>query len=164
MEAIELLKYNQGNPLLFNSVLFFFLFTVLYIVFTAFAKNIKARNAILLIFSLYFYYKISGEYIGLLIAVGFIDFFVGKYLIKETSLTKRRILLAISVLANVGILIYFKYTFFIVNQFGLQSSQFFSYFTREILTPVGISYYILNPRVYFINIQGGDRGGRNKHC
>ncbi|MBP9123245.1 MAG: MBOAT family protein [Ignavibacteriaceae bacterium] len=152
MEAIELLKYNQGNPLLFNSVLFFFLFTVLYILFTAFAKNIKARNAILLIFSLYFYYKISGEYIGLLIAVGFIDFFVGKYLVKESSLTKRRILLAISVMANVGILIYFKYTFFIVNQFGLQSSQFFSYFTREILTPVGISYYIFKSLGYILSI------------
>jgi len=150
LEIIELLKYNPGNPLLFNSVLFFFLFSVLYVLYTALSSNIKARNGLLLLFSLYFYYKISGEYLGILLAVGLIDFFIGKLIVKEKSLTKKRLFLAVSVITNVGILVYFKYTFFIVNQFGLQSSQFFSYFTREILTPVGISYYIFKSLGYIL--------------
>ncbi len=152
MDVIELLKYNSGNPLLFNSVLFFFLFTIVYLIYTGFEKNIKARNLVLLLFSLYFYYKISGGYIGILIAVGIIDFFVGKFLVREKSDIKRKMLLSFSVLVNIGILVYFKYTFFIVNEFGLQSSQFFSYFTREILTPVGISYYIFKSVGYTLSI------------
>lgn len=150
MELIELLKYNPGNPLLFNSVLFFFLFSVLYILYTALSSNIKARNGILLLFSLYFYYKISGEYLGILIAVGVIDYLMGRFIVREKSLLRKRIFLAISVVTNVGILVYFKYTFFILNQFGLQSSQFFSYFAREILTPVGISYYIFKSLGYIL--------------
>ncbi|GAB1351074.1 MBOAT family protein [Ignavibacteriales bacterium] len=152
MDVIELLKYNAGNPLLFNSVLFFFLFTIVYLIYTGLEKNLKARNLVLLLFSLYFYYKISGGFLGILLAVGIIDFIVGKYLIKEKSEVKRKILLAVSVTVNVGILVYFKYTFFIVNEFGLQSSQFFSYFTRELLTPVGISYYIFKSLGYILSI------------
>ncbi len=150
MEILELLKYNPGNPLLFNSVLFFFLFSVLYLLFTALSGNIKVRNGLLLFFSLYFYYKISGEYIWILLLVGTVDFFMGRLIAKESSLNRKRIFLAISVLTNVGILVYFKYTFFILNQFGFQSSQFFSYFAKEILTPVGISYFIFKSLGYIL--------------
>lgn len=150
MEILELLKYNPGNPLLFNSVLFFFLFSVLYLLFTALSGNVKVRNGLLLFFSLYFYYKISGEYIWILLLVGTVDFFIGKLIAKESSLNRKRIFLAVSVLTNVGILVYFKYTFFILNQFGLQSSQFFSYFAKEILTPVGISYFIFKSLGYIL--------------
>jgi len=150
LEILELLKYNPGNPLLFNSVLFFFLFSVLYLLFTALSGNIKVRNGLLLFFSLYFYYKISGEYIWILLLVGTVDFFMGRLIAKESSLNRKRIFLAISVLTNVGILVYFKYTFFILNQFGFQSSQFFSYFAKEILTPVGISYFIFKSLGYIL--------------
>ncbi len=123
---------------------------MLYLLFAALSVNVKARNGLLLFFSLYFYYKISGEYIWILLLVGTVDFFMGKLIAKESSLTKKRIFLAVSVLTNVGILVYFKYTFFILNQFGLQSSQFFSYFAKEILTPVGISYFIFKSLGYIL--------------
>jgi len=156
LDLVELLKYNPGNPLLFNSVLFFALFSVLYLVFTIVSTHIKARNTVLLLFSLYFYYKISGEYLGLLLIIGIVDYFVGRLMSKEEVLWKKRLFLTVSVLVNVGVLLYFKYTFFIVNQFGLQSSQFFSYFTKEILTPVGISYYIFKSLGYTLAVYRGE--------
>src|SRR3990172_5641527 len=72
------LTYHPGHPLLYNSVLFFLLFTGCYAVYALCAHSLRARNRILLLFSLYFYYLLSGPFVLLLAGMAGTDFVIGQ--------------------------------------------------------------------------------------
>jgi alginate O-acetyltransferase complex protein AlgI len=63
---IASLQYLPNQPLIYNSVLFFLLFTVFYLLYSVVFNKVWLRNFFLLLFSYYFYYKISGPAVILL--------------------------------------------------------------------------------------------------
>ena len=67
------LMYDPKNPMLFQSVLFFGAFSIFYLIYSFFNNEIKVRNALLLAFSLFFYYKISGGFVLALIFMASVD-------------------------------------------------------------------------------------------
>ena len=70
----EQLSYQQGNPLMFNSGLFLFLFTAFLVIYRLVYSHDRLRMIFVTLFSLYFYYKSSGLYILCLLLVTVSDF------------------------------------------------------------------------------------------
>ncbi|MBQ2045801.1 MAG: MBOAT family protein, partial [Muribaculaceae bacterium] len=71
-------SFDSSNPLLFTQFQFWAFFAFVFAGF-AFFKNKKIlRNSYLFFISLFFYYKTSGLFVGLLLLVTCTDFFIAK--------------------------------------------------------------------------------------
>jgi alginate O-acetyltransferase complex protein AlgI len=145
-----LFTYDEFDPLLFSTAFFLFLYFGLLIVNRFISKNKSARVVLLLIFSLFFYYKVSGLFFILLVITSFANYAIGIGLGNIKAPVKRRILFFAGLIVNIGLLGYFKYTNFfiqIINDF-----KFASLDPLEIILPIGISFYIFKVLSYLIEI------------
>jgi len=146
----SLLSFNTNDPLLFGSSLFLFLFFFLLLFYRLFANSKNARILLLIIFSLYFYYKASGLFFLLLIINALANFYFGKWMWDTAEQSKKRMILILSLVFNLGVLGYFKYTnFFIEFVSGIKDGSFDS---LDIILPIGISFYTFKSLSYVIDI------------
>ncbi|WP_319946568.1 MBOAT family O-acyltransferase [Flagellimonas myxillae] len=86
------------------------------------------------------------------------DFLVGLQLAKHEDKRKRKGLLLISLLVNLGFLVYFKYTNFFIETFVDAFKLFgqpLEISTLNIILPVGISFYTFQTLSYTIDIYRG---------
>lgn len=166
---IEIFKFSEEFPLIFTQANFWIFFAVVYFVFALIFKKIPLRNAYLFFVSLFFYYKTSGLFVGLLIFSTVLDFFIAKAIYATPSQRKRYTLVTISIIANLGILSYFKYAYFftdsynalfntnyeVINWLGHWGNTFANqnYFTLDkIILPVGISFYTFQIISYAVDV------------
>ncbi|MFC2139668.1 MBOAT family protein, partial [Bacteroidota bacterium] len=105
---ITLLTYDPFEPLLFNSGFFIFFFLFVLIFSRFFYHNPRAKVFFITFFSFYFYYKSSGIFVYLLLISSLVDFYAGKYIYDCDNPIRKKSLLILSVLTNLGILGYFK--------------------------------------------------------
>jgi alginate O-acetyltransferase complex protein AlgI len=149
----KLFSYDAAHPMLFNSGQFLALFAV-FITIYAFIYNIKiVRTAYVLLFSFLFYYKASGWYLLILLLSILIDYFVAFLIYNGKSKAIKTFWLIVSVSANVGLLCYFKYTnFFIENVNAITGSK---YSFLNIFLPIGISFYTFQTLSYIIDVYKG---------
>src|ERR1035437_8942764 len=110
-----LFVYDRTDPLVFTSSMFLFSFFILLALYRLFYKSKSIRIYLLIAFSIYFYYKASGVYFLLLFLITFLNYFAGKWIGRTPLGGKRRAIFIIAILANIGILIYFKYTNFFIQ-------------------------------------------------
>lgn len=157
---IEVLKYNPLQPLLFNSGFFLFFFIFILVFYRFFWKNYRAKVLFLMIMSLYFYYKSSGVFFVLIIISSIIDFIAGKLIHESESPGYRKSMLVVSLVMNLGILGYFKYTNFFLdtlNQIGVGNFDML-----DIFLPVGVSFFTFQSMSYTIDIYKGNLEPENK--
>ncbi|MBQ5654011.1 MAG: MBOAT family protein [Alistipes sp.] len=159
MEALltkiqALLSYNPLSPLIFSSGLFLYLFVGFLAGYWLLKKTSRLRILYVVAFSLYFYYKSSGWYFVLLLLAATYDYLIGYSLYFTKGKTERKLLLAMSVVMNLSMLCYFKYTNFLIdltNQlFGAGFLDF-----QNIFLPVGISFFVFQSMSYTIDIYRG---------
>ena len=108
----DILFYNEGKPLIFTQLYFWGFFAVVMAVYSFIYKQKTQRNMFLLVVSLFFYYKTSGFFVVILIVSTAIDYFIGNAIYNSNSALRKKILVTISVIANLFILAYFKYAYF----------------------------------------------------
>jgi alginate O-acetyltransferase complex protein AlgI len=143
--------------MLFNSlhfVVFFLIVTPLYFILPH-----KFRWLLLLIASCYFYMVFVPVYILILGFTIVVDYFAG-ILIDQSSGVKRKFYLTISLVANIGVLAFFKYFNFINENISLLLSQFginnhIPYLS--ILLPVGLSFHTFQAMSYTIEVYRGNQ-------
>lgn len=152
METIGgLLKYDPANPMIFSSGIFLFLFAIFSLFYGFMRRKPMLRMIYVSLFSVFFYYKTGGIYFFLLILVSITDFLIG-YLLSKTEIKPyRKGLVALSVLINLGMLVYFKYTNLFVQITNDLSGHDFLQF-RNIFLPVGISFFVFQSMSYTIDI------------
>ncbi|MFH0865755.1 MAG: MBOAT family O-acyltransferase [Bacteroidota bacterium] len=149
------LTYNPNHPLQFNSVLFFILFSVLYLVYAMVFNNVKIRNVLLLLFSFYFYYKVSGLAVIILFFIASSDFFIGKGIFHIKKKSGKSFLLLLSLFINLGSLFYFKYTnFFLKLWDNMQGGN--DPLIMNIILPIGISFFVFKSLSYIFDIYRGN--------
>lgn len=146
----QLLAYTPGQPLMFNSGLFLFLFCAFLIVYRLLYRNTQGRMIFVILFSLYFYYKSSGIYLLCLLLVTVSDFLIGRQLGKSTNTTIRKLYVTASVIINMGMLCYFKYTSLIVDTINTFLSRPIELW--DIALPVGISFFTFRSVSYIVDI------------
>ena len=150
---LQLLKYNPSAPLLFNSGLFLFLYTGVMIVYGLLRKKGVARVLFITAFSYYFYYKSSGLYFFILLFISVSDFLIGHWIGRATTRVGKRWLVALSLVIDLGILFYFKYTNFLFQTIADLWGKPFDPF--DIILPVGISFFTFQSISYVLDIYRG---------
>lgn len=142
--------------MIFNSIDFAFFLPIVYILYWyVLNRRLRIQNLFLLIVSLVFYGWWSKKFLLLIGVSTLIDYFVGIALSNEDSVKKRKLLLWISVIVNLGLLGFFKYYNFFVENFVTA----FSFFGMQIpirslniVLPVGISFYTFQTMSYTIDV------------
>lgn len=148
--------------MVFNSLhflVFFGLITSAY-----FLLNHKHRWLLLLLGSCYFYMAFIPIYIVILGFTIVIDYFAGIYLEKFTG-QKKKVFLALSLIANVGVLAVFKYYHFIDQNIGFLSNLLgvnYHLPAFNILLPIGLSFHTFQAMSYTIEVyRGHQKAERN---
>ena len=151
---IDFWQYNPASPLLFTSKGFLLLFAAFLVIFNLLKKNFNARVLYVTVFSVYFYYLSSGLYFWLLIFMSVSDFSLGFFISRKRRGIQKKLLLALSLVIDLGLLSYFKYTnFFLELLHPLFSSEPFT--ARNIFLPVGVSFFTFQSLSYVIDIYRG---------
>jgi len=138
--------------MVFSGVIFLFYFIPLFFLcYFAFPK--KYRNLILLIASILFYQWGAPWFVFVILASTFVDYHVvNKIARTHESKAKKRWLL-ISLTLNLGLLAWFKYANFFVeniqNLFSTNASWV------EIALPIGISFYTFQTITYAVDVYRG---------
>jgi alginate O-acetyltransferase complex protein AlgI len=147
---LDQFAYHKSEPMLFNSGLFLFLFTVFYGVYVLLSKTEKPKLIFVIIFSFYFYYKSSGFYFLLLVASIIVDFFLAQWIGNSKKYWKRLSLLVLSLMANLGMLGYYKYGNLIHEMFSSMAG--IDFVPLDIFLPVGISFFTFQSLSYTIDV------------
>ena len=148
--------------MLFNSldfVGFFFIVTALFFVLPH-----KYRWLLLLMSSCYFYMDFIPIYILVLGFTIVVDYFAG-ILIEKSAGAKRKWFLRMSIVANVGILGFFKYFNFINDNISFFLKLF--HFTNPItdlsfILPIGLSFHTFQAMSYTIEVYRGNQKAERK--
>ncbi len=165
----DIFTFSEAYPLIFTQANFWIFFAIIYFLFALVYKRIALRNAFLFLISLFFYYKTSGLFIGILIFSTIVDFIIGRQIYRSKIKSSRLILVSLSVIINLGVLCYFKYAYFFTDAFNMLfhtnyevynslahwGNSFYdrNYFTVDkIILPVGISFYTFQTISYSVDI------------
>jgi len=165
----NIFSFSEDFPLIFTQADFWIFFAVIYFLYAIVYRKQSIRSAYLFAISLLFYYKTSGLFIGILLFSTVNDFFLGKAIYHNKSILIKKILVAFSVIINLGTLCYFKYAYFFTESYNNlfdtdyqvinYLAQFANtwanvdYFTVDtIILPVGISFYTFQTISYSVDI------------
>ncbi len=142
--------------MLFNSLDFAIFFPIVFILYwLLFSDSVKSQNIFILSVSYFFYGWWDPKFLILIFTSSLIDFLIGKFLYKKKFYNYKKILLLLSISANLGFLGFFKYYNFFVENFIDAFSIFgqeISLSTLNIILPVGISFYTFQTLSYTIDI------------
>jgi D-alanyl-lipoteichoic acid acyltransferase DltB (MBOAT superfamily) len=123
------------------------------------AKGNYKRQNIILLFSSYFFYGCwDYRFLFLLIFSTSLDFFTGIKMHEATNQRSRKMWFWLSVFINLGFLSIFKYYNFFVSSFADGLSELgikSSFYTLQVILPVGISFYTFHGLSYVIDIYKG---------
>lgn len=142
--------------MLFNSIDFAIFLPIVFVLYWfVFNKNLKYQNILIAVASYVFYGWWDWRVLSLILFSTIVDYAIGVSLDKEQNLNKRKILLWISIVVNLGFLGFFKYYNFFIDNF----KSAFTFFGSEInanslniILPVGISFYTFQTLSYTIDV------------
>jgi alginate O-acetyltransferase complex protein AlgI len=157
--------------MLFTRLYFWVFFAVLLALYSIIYRRRTIRNAYLFLMSLYFYYQSGGYFFTLLIFSTIADFTLGHLIYRSSNRLKKQLWLTTSVVINLGVLSYFKYSYFFVNMINRTfdsnyevvnlladwSNQLAStnFDASTIILPVGISFYTFQTISYTVDVYRG---------
>ncbi|MDC4241683.1 MULTISPECIES: MBOAT family O-acyltransferase [Clostridium] len=139
--------------MVFSSLIFIFRFLPVFIA-VYYITPYKYKNLCILIFSLFFYSFGEPKYFPIMISSIIIDYIVSILIQRNfKNKAKCKVLLLVSIIFNMGILIYFKYANFFIENINL---LFKSSIDKISLTlPLGISFYTFQTLSYTIDVYKG---------
>ncbi len=142
--------------MLFNSVDFaIFLIIVFILYWFVVNKNLKLQNWFIVLASYIFYGWWDWRFLSLIFFSTILDYSIGVKLKNENVVFKRKIILWISIIVNLGVLCVFKYfNFFLDSLYALVPalSNTFGFNSLDIILPVGISFYTFQTLSYTIDV------------
>lgn len=186
--------FNSDSPLLFTQFYFWAFFALVYSVFAIIMEvgkkkgedeklkirgrntRLHLRNIFLMVVSWFFYYKTSGLFLLILLFITVSDWLIAQQIYKvrknEEKNRKAKCWLSLSVVIDLGLLCYFKYSYFFTNVvndlLGTEFAVFdiFAYIGNglstsgrfmvdSIILPVGISFYLFQVMSYTIDVYRG---------
>lgn len=134
--------------MLFSSITFIFYFLTS-LLLTYYVVPKKFRNYVLLLYSLIFYFLGEPKYIIILVLSCLINYYISK-LIDKSKGKKRKVLLIIDVIYNVGQLLFFKYTNFFIDNINELFNSNIGFI--KVVMPIGISFFTFQALGYVIDV------------
>jgi alginate O-acetyltransferase complex protein AlgI len=146
----------------FNSPVYaFFLIIVFFVFWFLLRKNLRLQNIFILSASYFFYSWWDWRFLSLIIFISSVNYYAGILIGKmdpDNESKKRKFVLLVSIIINLGLLGIFKYfNFFadsavdLLNAFGFKADKI----TLNIILPIGISFYTFQSLSYTIDVYRG---------
>jgi D-alanyl-lipoteichoic acid acyltransferase DltB (MBOAT superfamily) len=140
----------------FNSIDFAIFLPLVFMVYWFITyKNLRLQNLLIVSSSFLFYGWWDWRFLFLIIISLLVDFVVGKSLGREESPVKRKVYLWISLFINLGLLGFFKYHHFFLENFIAVFTIFGNPINArglDLILPVGISFYTFQTMSYTIDV------------
>ena len=139
--------------MVFSSVFFLIYFLPAFLAIY-FITPAKFKNAILLISSIAFYMWGAPKFIFAILATTTVDFYFVALLDRSKTESRRKLFLVLSLMLNVGMLFYFKYCNFFIENFNhiLNVAGVKEVHWVKIFLPIGISFYTFESLTYVIDV------------
>lgn len=134
--------------MVFTDLIFLFCFLPISVLLTKQIRNIKLQNILLVVFSLLFYTWSNPIYVVLLILSILWNYFTAFELEAQDDEKTKKILLIVSVVVNLFILGFYKYTGFLMDILHIQSNL-------KIALPVGLSFFTFSELSYIFDVYNG---------
>lgn len=134
--------------MVFTDLIFLFCFLPISVLLTKQIRNIKLQNTLLVVFSLLFYAWSNPIYVVLLILSILWNYFTAFELEAQDDGKTKKILLVVSVVVNLFILGFYKYTGFLMDILHIQSNL-------KIALPVGLSFFTFSELSYIFDVYNG---------
>ncbi|MGL5069468.1 MAG: MBOAT family O-acyltransferase [Sarcina sp.] len=136
--------------MVFSSILFIFRFLPIALLLY-YIVPFKYKNFVILVLSLFFYSWGESKYFGIMIASILVDYCLGRGIEKyRENKFKARSFLIISIFFNLGMLIFFKYSNFFIDNINMIFSTSIS--SLDLTLPLGISFYTFQTMTYSIDV------------
>lgn len=134
--------------MVFTDLIFLFCFLPISVLLTKQIRNIKLQNILLVVFSLLFYAWSNPIYVVLLILSILWNYFTAFELEAQDDKKTKKILIIVSVVVNLFILGFYKYTGFLMDILHIQSNL-------KIALPVGLSFFTFSELSYIFDVYNG---------
>lgn len=134
--------------MVFTDLIFLFCFLPISVLLTKLIRNVKLQNILLVVLSLLFYAWSNPIYVVLLILSILWNYFTAFELEAQNDEKTKKILLIVSVVVNLFILGFYKYTGFLMDILHIQSNL-------KIALPVGLSFFTFSELSYIFDVYNG---------
>ena len=141
--------------MVFSDLLFLFLFLPLNLLLQRLMPNIRGKNIVMLLFSLFFYTWGEPVYVLLLIATTFVNWAAALVMEKRRTVGRSaKLPLIAACVVSLGTLSIFKYGMFFCR--NLQALTGLEFTIPEIALPIGISFYTFQALSYTVDVYRGE--------
>ena len=144
--------------MLFYEPLFLFVFLpTFYLAYLVAERRALARGAVILVASFLFYIWSEPLFVPVVLASAALDHALARAIARRPGTRRARLLLTVGVLANLGILVHYKYTrFLIANLDALLGGLHVAPLTiPEIALPIGVSFIVFEKITYLADTNRG---------
>ena len=142
--------------MVFSSIVFLLYFLPLVII-TYYCLPHKIKNLFLLIASAVFYAWGAPKFIFVILTTTLFDFFIVQAIDKQQNRKVKKVLFVLSILVNTGLLYYFKYSNFFIDNINYVTGHFgmAPMPLLNIVLPIGISFYTFESLTYVVDVYLG---------
>ena len=155
----DILRFDRESPMIFSSGLFLFCALFFLPIYMLLRRTTTLRIVYVALFSLFFYYESSGEYVLILLFAATLDYCIGRAMGRSEDPRQRKRLLLTSICVNLGMLSYFKYFYFfldlgqtLLSAVGIATPPAVPLEARDYFIPAGISFYTFQTLSYTVDI------------
>jgi alginate O-acetyltransferase complex protein AlgI len=142
--------------MVFSSNIFLFFFLPIFLI-AYFVTPQKFRNYTLLLFSLFFYAYGAPDFVFLLVGECIINYFIVRGMAKTEKTSTKKWLCALSVIMALGLLLYFKYANFFMDNLnailGWMHHEPVGW--MKVALPIGISFFTFQSITYTLDVYRG---------
>lgn len=149
----SLLEHNVGEPLLFSSGTFWVMFVAFILIYAVVQQRKVQMMLYVTAFSLFFYYLCNEVACLLLLFTAVVDWLLAQRISKATEKKHKKIYLTLSICLSAGILVYLKYSNFLIDTWNNLFSGNFQ--LLDLFLPVGISFYTFQSISYVVDVYRG---------
>ena len=142
--------------MLFYEPLFLFVFLpATYALYLLVGRNIWLRRAVILSASIIFYVWSEPLFIPVVLASAWLDHFLARRIAVTSDERRARAMLALGAVANIGILVHYKYTAFLVANLDavLSGAGLHTLAVPQIALPIGVSFIVFEKITYLVDVK-----------
>jgi alginate O-acetyltransferase complex protein AlgI len=139
--------------MVFSSIIFLLYFLPLFLLGYHFIDR-KYKNYLILFASIFFYAWGAPKFLFIIIGTTVLDFYIVNEIYKSSSKKRKKLFLWISVAIKIGLLAYFKYANFFVENLNsaLHSVGISQVEWTSVALPIGISFFTFQTITYSIDV------------
>ena len=137
--------------MVFSSLIFLYGFFSLSLLAYSLCRSQKQQNVVLLISSLFFYGWGEPKYLLLLMFMALSSWFCALAVERAQTQSRKKLWVAVAAVVDISLIGYFKYAGFLCSIFGNVPE-----FVKNIVLPIGISFYTFQLLTYVVDVYRGD--------